>query len=68
MQVPRHTTKISVLMEPEDARRFDAYCSEKGFKKSSLAARLIREHLNREGFEIQRNLFGNETGARANGS
>jgi hypothetical protein len=49
--------KISVLLEADEAERFDAYCREKGFKKSSLAARLIREHLNHERFRSQGNLF-----------
>ena len=40
--------KISVLLERQTADRFDAYCRQKGFKKSSLIARLIREYLDRE--------------------
>jgi len=50
--------KISVLLEAKEAERFDAYCRQKGFKKSSLAARLIRDHLDREQFHSQGNLFG----------
>lgn len=46
--------KISVLLTDAEDERFDAYCREKGFKKSTLAARLIREHLDREGFAAQR--------------
>jgi hypothetical protein len=42
--------KISVVLAEPDFLRFDAYCSEKGFKKSTLIARLIREHLDHEGF------------------
>ncbi len=49
--------KISVILDRDEAERFDAYCKEKGFKKSSLAARLIREHLDREGYRAQGNLF-----------
>lgn len=37
--------KISVILDAEDFNRFDRYCTEKGFKKSTLAARLIREHM-----------------------
>ncbi|HKU65949.1 MAG TPA: hypothetical protein VJQ06_12905 [Rhizomicrobium sp.] len=37
-------------MSDQDAGRFDAYCAAKGFKKSTLIARLIREHLDRENF------------------
>ncbi len=48
--------KISVLLTEAEEERFDAYCREKGFKKSTLAARLIREHLDREGYAAQRTL------------
>jgi len=33
-----------------DSERFGAYCRERGYKKSTLVARLIREHLDSEGF------------------
>jgi len=49
--------KISVLLDAEEAERFDAYCKQKGFKKSSLTARLIRDHLDQEQFQCQKNLF-----------
>ncbi|MGH7088450.1 MAG: hypothetical protein ACREFQ_06075 [Stellaceae bacterium] len=49
--------KISVLLGPEEADRFEAYCTERGFKKSTLIARLIREHLDRERFGMQGRLF-----------
>ncbi len=39
------TCKISVLMPESDAHRFEAYCRELGFKKSTLIVRLIKEHL-----------------------
>tara|TARA_Y100001934_G_C11860173_1_gene543791 strand:+ start:116 stop:274 length:159 start_codon:yes stop_codon:yes gene_type:complete len=39
------------------AEQFDQYCREYGFKKSTLAARLIREHLEREGYSTQPQLF-----------
>jgi hypothetical protein len=55
--VPAQSAKISVLLDRDEAERFDAYCKEKGFKKSSLIARLIREHLTREGYRLQQNLF-----------
>ena len=42
------TAKVSVLLERKTADRFDAYCRKKGFKKSSLIARLVREYLDRE--------------------
>lgn len=43
-------TRVQVLMSDQDAGRFDAYCAAMGFKKSTLIARLIREHLDRENF------------------
>jgi hypothetical protein len=52
--------KISVLLTPEESVRFDAYCEQRGHKKSTLIARLIREHLNREQFTVQAELFGGE--------
>jgi hypothetical protein len=50
-------SKISVLLNPAVAKRFDAYCKQKGFKKSSLAARLILDHLDQELFQNQKRLF-----------
>lgn len=52
-----HSAKISVLLEPSEARRFDAYCRVRGFKKSTLIARLIRDHLDHEKFDEQPSLF-----------
>ena len=49
--------KLSVLLSDEDAERFCLYCAEKGHKKSTLIARLVREHLDREAFSTQRSLF-----------
>lgn len=51
------SAKISVLLEPAEASRFDAYCRSRGFKKSTLIARLIRDHLDSEKFGRQRSLF-----------
>lgn len=48
----RERLKVSVLLDVEEFRRFDAYCKEQGFKKSTLIARLIRDHLDR-GVPIQ---------------
>ena len=50
-------SKISVLLDPSVAERFDAYCKQKGFKKSSLAARLILDHLDEVHFQNQKRLF-----------
>jgi len=40
-------------MRPRDAAAFEQYCESLGFKKSTLIARLIREHLEREGYGAQ---------------
>ncbi|WP_156510548.1 hypothetical protein [Labrenzia sp. OB1] len=54
-------SRIQVLISKEEADRFEAYCREKGFKKSPLIVRLIREHMNQAGYQTQRVLFkGNE--------
>ena len=45
--------RVQVLFPQEEAERFNAYCREKGFKKSPLIARLVREHLNREAFNAR---------------
>lgn len=42
--------RVQVLMRPGDAAAFERYCENLGFKKSTLIARLIREHLEREGY------------------
>ncbi len=49
--------RVHVLIPGADADRFDAYCKAKGFKKSTLIVRLIREHLDRERFEEQQDMF-----------
>jgi hypothetical protein len=49
--------RVQVLMSYEEAERFEAYCLDKGFKKSTLIARLIREHLANEQFRPQHELF-----------
>ena len=51
------TARIQVLLDSDEAERFENYCRDRGFKKSTLIARLIREHLDREGFRSQRELF-----------
>ena len=42
--------KISVLLPLGEDNRFCAYCKETGHKKSTLIARLIKEHLDKERF------------------
>jgi metal-responsive CopG/Arc/MetJ family transcriptional regulator len=44
------TPRVSVLLTEQEAARFDTYCRERGFKKSSLIARLIREHLDHQNY------------------
>ena len=50
-------TRVVVLLKNGEGERFEAYCEAKGHKKSPLIVRLIREHLDREGFAAQRGLF-----------
>lgn len=52
--------RIQVLMPEEEAERFDSYCREKGFKKSPLIVRLIREHMDQAGYRTQRGLFDDD--------
>lgn len=49
-------SKITVLLAEADFARFDAYCEERGFKKSTLISRLIREHLDAEHYCVQARL------------
>jgi hypothetical protein len=48
--------KVTVLVPDEEFKRFESYCAARGYKKSTLIMRLIREHLDRESFEVQRQL------------
>ena len=52
--------RVQVLMPKAEADRFASYCREKGYKKSPLIARLVREHLDRETFKSQPDLFNRE--------
>ncbi len=52
--------RVQMLMPRAEADRFGDYCREKGYKKSPLIARLVREHLDREHFNPQPDLFGRE--------
>lgn len=45
--------RVQVLLQPGDAERFERFCHQQGHKKSTLIARLIREHLDREKFETR---------------
>ena len=46
-------TKISVLLSDHEYERLDAYCHDRGYKKSTLVARLIRQYLDMEGYGAQ---------------
>ena len=52
--------RVQVLIPKVEADRFGAYCREKGYKKSPLIVRLVREYLEREGFNPQPDLFNRE--------
>ena len=49
--------KITVLLTPDEFARLDAYCKKRGYKKSTLLARLAREHMNDQGFQPQMTMF-----------
>ena len=58
--------KISVILNKEESDRFKEYCDQKGYKKSTLIARLIREHLDVEKFNMQSPLpFAVDEGEKA---
>jgi hypothetical protein len=45
--VTEKSKKITVLLEPSEFQHFDSFCRGRGFKKSTLIVRLIREFLER---------------------
>ena len=59
VQRPSSACRINQLparknwLDQEEHVRFNAYCDERGYKKSTLVARLIRDHLNSEDFRRQ---------------
>jgi len=59
--------RIQVLLSREEADRFEAYCQDRGFKKSTLIARLIRDHLAEERFAQQQILFQPTTNMKSQG-
>ncbi len=46
--------KVTVLLSDEEFDRLDNFCRDRGFKKSTLIARLIRQYLDMEGYGGQR--------------
>jgi hypothetical protein len=62
-------TKVTVLFSDEEFDRLDNYCRDRGFKKSTLIARLVRQYLDMEGYGVPRdpsggNRFGRGPGQR----
>lgn len=56
MEASKRTNRITVLLSDNEMSRLEHYCDQQGFKKSTLLARLVREHLDSEGFPINREL------------
>lgn len=52
--------RIQVLLDGPAAERFERFCKIRGHKKSTLIARLVRDHLDREGFASQGEFFEGE--------
>ena len=44
--------KVTVLLKENEYSAFQRYCDEKGCKKSTLLARLMKQHLEKENFPI----------------
>jgi len=63
--VARKRNKVTVLLDHDEYQRFESYCEERGYKKSTLIARLIREHLDEQRFQVQGEL--NLGGSRLEG-
>jgi hypothetical protein len=42
------TRKVSVLLAGSDYDRFESFCKQQGFKKSTLVAKLIRDYLQKD--------------------
>ena len=61
----KRTRSISVLLTDAEFDRLERYCGLRGFKKSTLLARLVREHLDSERFHPQDRLhFGRDVEQR----
>lgn len=57
-------TRLTVLLDEDEDARFSAYCREKGFKKSTLIARLVRDHLDSLGYAAQSDMFARKKPSR----
>ena len=51
------TVRIQVLLQRHESERFEQYCRDNGYKKSTLIARLIKDHLDRERYPGQQQMF-----------
>ena len=49
--------RVHVLLPAAQGERFEDYCRSKGHKKSTLIARLIRDHLDRARFDVPQELI-----------
>ncbi len=56
------SVRIQVLLNSEVAERFEGYCRDRGHKKSTLIAHLVREFLDQEGYPVQGALFAANLG------
>lgn len=54
--------RVQVIFNQPDAERFERFCEARGHKKSTLIARLVRDHLDREEFASQGEFFGKAAG------
>lgn len=55
--MPSETARVQVLLTKAESYRLEEYCRVMGYKKSTLIARLVREHLDRESFPEQQSMF-----------
>ena len=51
------TRRVTVCLNPSEFERLERFCKERGHKKSTLIAHLIRLHLDDEHFEKQQMMF-----------
>lgn len=49
--------KLSVLLDRVTFDLFERFCAERGLKKSTFIAKLVRDHLRQEGFANQMDLL-----------
>lgn len=47
---------VNVILDVSEYRRFQKFCFDRGYKKSTLVARLIRDYLDNEKFMMQSEL------------